>query len=39
VVALNGTEMKEGDGAAIEGEPRLVIDATTEAEVILFDLA
>jgi quercetin 2,3-dioxygenase len=39
VVALNGTEMKHGDGAAIEGEPRLAIEAMTEAEVLLFDLA
>jgi hypothetical protein len=39
VVALNGTEMKDGDGAAIEGEPRLAIEAMTEAEILLFDLA
>jgi quercetin 2,3-dioxygenase len=39
IVALNDTEMREGDGAAIEGEPRLEIEAMTEAEVLLFDLA
>jgi len=39
VVALNGTEMKEGDGAAIEAEPRLDIEATAAAEVLVFDLA
>ena len=39
MVALNGTEMKEGDGAAIEGEPRLVIEAMAPSEVLLFDLA
>jgi redox-sensitive bicupin YhaK (pirin superfamily) len=39
VVALNGTEMREGDGAAVEGEERLVVEAETAAEVLLFDLA
>ena len=39
LVALNGTEMREGDGAAIEGEPRLAIEAMTPAEFLLFDLA
>jgi redox-sensitive bicupin YhaK (pirin superfamily) len=38
-VALNGTEMKEGDGAAIDGEPRIIVEAMTAAEVLLFDLA
>ncbi|HTS93399.1 MAG TPA: pirin family protein [Stellaceae bacterium] len=38
VVALNGTEMKEGDGAAIEAEPTLEIEATAAAEVLVFDL-
>jgi redox-sensitive bicupin YhaK (pirin superfamily) len=39
IVALNDTEMREGDGAAIEGEPRLTIEAMIPAEVLLFDLA
>ncbi len=39
LVALNGTEMREGDGAAIEGEPRFAIEAMTPAEILLFDLA
>jgi redox-sensitive bicupin YhaK (pirin superfamily) len=39
MVALNGTEMKEGDGAAIDGEPRLIVEAMTAAELLLFDLA
>ncbi|KGM33639.1 pirin family protein [Inquilinus limosus] len=39
VVALDGHEMREGDGAAVEGEPGLRITAETEAEVLLFDLA
>jgi redox-sensitive bicupin YhaK (pirin superfamily) len=38
VLALNETEMREGDGAAIENEPRLVIEAMTPAEFLLFDL-
>jgi redox-sensitive bicupin YhaK (pirin superfamily) len=39
LVALNDTEMREGDGAAIEGEKRIVVEALTEAEILLFDLA
>ncbi len=38
VVALNGAEMREGDGAAVEAEPRLAVEATTSAEILLFDL-
>jgi redox-sensitive bicupin YhaK (pirin superfamily) len=38
IVALNGTELREGDGAAIEDEPSLTIEAETEAELLLFDL-
>ncbi len=38
IVALNGTEMREGDGAAAEGETALVLEADTDAEVLLFDL-
>ena len=39
IVALDGTEMREGDGAAVEGQPSVAIAAETEAEVLLFDLA
>jgi len=39
IVALNDTEMREGDGAAVESEKRLAIEAMTPAEVLLFDLA
>jgi hypothetical protein len=39
LVALNGTEMREGDGAAVSDEPSLAIEALTDAEVLLFDLA
>jgi quercetin 2,3-dioxygenase len=38
-VALNGAELKEGDGAAIEDEARFAIAGTAAAEVLLFDLA
>jgi len=38
LVALNGTEMREGDGAAIEAEPEVVLEGMTDAEVLLFDL-
>ena len=39
IVALNGTEMREGDGAAIEAEPGIAVTADTDAEILLFDLA
>jgi redox-sensitive bicupin YhaK (pirin superfamily) len=39
IVALNDTEMREGDGAAVEDEPRFTIEAMTPAEILLFDLA
>ena len=38
IVALNGTEMREGDGAAVEHESTLEIEADTDAEILLFDL-
>jgi hypothetical protein len=31
--------MREGDGAAIEGETRIVVEALTDSEILLFDLA
>ena len=39
IVGLNGTELREGDGAALEDEKNAEIDAETEAEILLFDLA
>ena len=39
LVALNETEMREGDGAAVTDEPRLTVEALTDAEILLFDLA
>ena len=37
-VKLNGQTLEEGDGAAISAEPRLQIDATSSAKILLFDL-
>ena len=36
---VNGQRMAEGDGARIEGEPRVEIRGDADAEVLLFDLA
>jgi quercetin 2,3-dioxygenase len=38
IVTVNGTEMREGDGAAIEDEPAIAIEADTDAEFLLFDV-
>jgi redox-sensitive bicupin YhaK (pirin superfamily) len=38
IIGLNGTEMREGDGAALEDEKSATIEAETEAEILLFDL-
>jgi quercetin 2,3-dioxygenase len=38
IVAVNGTEMRQGDGAAVEDEPTIAIEADTDAEFLLFDL-
>jgi quercetin 2,3-dioxygenase len=38
-VSVNGTALKQGDGAAIAEEKQVVVEAKTEAEVLLFDLA
>jgi quercetin 2,3-dioxygenase len=38
IVALNGNEMREGDGASAEHEAYVEIRADTDAEVLLFDL-
>jgi redox-sensitive bicupin YhaK (pirin superfamily) len=39
VVALEGDELREGDGAAISGEASINLATTTGAELLLFDLA
>jgi redox-sensitive bicupin YhaK (pirin superfamily) len=36
--ALNGSEMKEGDGAAVEDESEVTLEARTDSELLLFDL-
>ena len=38
IIGLNGTEMREGDGAAITLEKMLSIEADTGAEILLIDL-
>lgn len=38
IVAVNGKEMREGDGAAAENETAVEIEADTDTEVLLFDL-
>jgi quercetin 2,3-dioxygenase len=38
-VELNGKLLQQGDGAAVEDEEKLLIKATQDAEVLLFDLA
>ena len=37
--ALNGTTLEAGDGAAVSGEAQLRIEAATDTELLLFDLA
>ena len=39
LIALNGTEMREGDGAAVTNEAALMIEADTDAELLIIDLA
>jgi redox-sensitive bicupin YhaK (pirin superfamily) len=38
LVRLNGDELREGDGAKIEGESRIELDTDHHAEILLFDL-
>ena len=37
-LTLNGHALEEGDGAAVSGEPRVELQGTGDAEVLLFDL-
>ncbi len=37
-VTLNGTTLDKGDAAAISQETKLVFEASTDAEILLFDL-
>jgi len=38
-ITLNGFPLEEGDGAALSEETDVVIEATKDAEILLFDLA
>jgi redox-sensitive bicupin YhaK (pirin superfamily) len=38
-LTLNGHALEEGDGAAVSAEPRVELQGTGDAEVLLFDLA
>lgn len=38
-VTLNGTTLDKGDAAAISNETKLAFEASTDAEILLFDLA
>lgn len=38
-ITVNGLSLDKGDGAAISEETDVVIEATTDAEILLFDLA
>jgi len=37
-IVLNGRTLSAGDGAAIDGEPELQIEAEQDAEILVFDL-
>jgi len=39
IIGLNGTELRTSDGAALEDEKTATIEAETDAEILLFDLA
>jgi quercetin 2,3-dioxygenase len=38
LVRLNGDELREGDGAKIEGERKIELDTDHRADILLFDL-
>ena len=38
-VLLNGLALEKGDGAAVSAESELLVEATEDAEILLFDLA
>lgn len=39
IAAPNGTNMRAGDGTAVEGEQSLLLEPETDCEIILFYLA
>jgi redox-sensitive bicupin YhaK (pirin superfamily) len=38
VVRIDGVRLAAGDGAGIEDQPKIIIDADEDAEILLFDL-
>jgi hypothetical protein len=38
-ISVNGTDLSEGDGAAVSGEERLAVVGREPAEILVFDLA
>ncbi len=38
-VVVNGEKLEQGDGAAVSGEPKLLIEGASDAEFLVFDLA
>jgi hypothetical protein len=36
---VNGTALREGDGAAVSAEEKLTFFGESEAEILVFDLA
>ena len=39
IAALNGIEMRAGDGAAVEAQASVTLEADTDSELLLFELA
>jgi quercetin 2,3-dioxygenase len=38
-IGINGTSLKAGDGVAVSDESSLALSATSDAEIVFFDLA
>jgi hypothetical protein len=38
IIGLSGTEIRQGDGAAVEAEAVLMFEAQTKADILLIDL-
>jgi hypothetical protein len=38
IVGVSGTEIRQGDGAAVEAEAVLMFEAETKADILLIDL-
>ena len=37
-IALNGEALRQGDGAAVDDPGQLTVEATADAEILLFDM-